>query len=105
MEMDSQIPSKSYYFIFYNFDDNRHDAREYVELITVLFDLPLLTFLCNREEDHRTDPNNPDTDGDGLRDGYEVNVSFTDPLEKQPTKSPSTVSNTMIMCIFWLSSI
>ncbi|MCL2048306.1 MAG: VWA domain-containing protein [Defluviitaleaceae bacterium] len=27
-----------------------------------------------------TDPENPDTDGDGLPDGYEVFVSFTDPL-------------------------
>ena len=26
-----------------------------------------------------TDPHNPDTDGDGLPDGYEVNVSHTDP--------------------------
>jgi uncharacterized protein (DUF1800 family) len=27
-----------------------------------------------------TDPNNPDTDGDGLTDGYEVNTSHTNPL-------------------------
>ncbi|WP_284668648.1 Ig-like domain-containing protein [Myxococcus sp. SDU36] len=28
-----------------------------------------------------TDPNNPDTDGDGLPDGIEVNVAGTDPLD------------------------
>jgi hypothetical protein len=29
-----------------------------------------------------TDPNNPDTDGDGLADGDEINVFFTDPTKK-----------------------
>jgi hypothetical protein len=28
-----------------------------------------------------TNPNNPDTDGDGLTDGYEVNTAHTDPLK------------------------
>jgi len=32
------------------------------------------------EEKFGTDPNNPDTDGDGLKDGEEVNKYFTDPL-------------------------
>lgn len=32
------------------------------------------------EEELGTDPNNPDTDGDGLWDGDEVKVYFTDPL-------------------------
>ena len=27
-----------------------------------------------------TDPHNPDTDGDGVSDGEEVHVHFTDPL-------------------------
>ncbi|MHA2092899.1 MAG: hypothetical protein ACW98K_18800 [Candidatus Kariarchaeaceae archaeon] len=30
--------------------------------------------------DYGTDPNNPDTDGDGLSDGDEVNIHGTDPL-------------------------
>ena len=34
------------------------------------------------EEKIGTDPNNPDTDGDGLKDGEEVNVYTTDPLNK-----------------------
>ena len=38
--------------------------------------------LTNTEEGtHGTDPNNPDTDGDGLTDGNEVNVHHTDPLD------------------------
>jgi outer membrane protein OmpA-like peptidoglycan-associated protein/opacity protein-like surface antigen len=37
--------------------------------------------LTKREEQELgTDPNNPDTDGDGLMDGEEVNKYFTDPL-------------------------
>lgn len=31
------------------------------------------------EQQHGTNPNNPDTDGDGLGDGAEVNVHHTDP--------------------------
>lgn len=39
--------------------------------------------LTNKEERRLgTDPNNPDTDGDGLRDGDEVRVYSTNPLEK-----------------------
>ncbi|MBS1912333.1 MAG: OmpA family protein [Bacteroidetes bacterium] len=39
--------------------------------------------LTNKEERRLgTDPNNPDTDGDGLRDGDEVRVYGTNPLEK-----------------------
>jgi len=41
------------------------------------------------EEEHGTDPNNSDTDGDGLNDGHEVNVSNTNPLQKQPTNAPT----------------
>jgi|GEM_PF-3337855 len=38
--------------------------------------------LTNQEEaDHGTDPKNPDTDGDGLKDGDEVNKYHTDPLD------------------------
>ncbi len=33
------------------------------------------------EEEIGTDPNNPDTDGDGIEDGQEVNVDGTDPLD------------------------
>ncbi|MGD1944832.1 MAG: gliding motility-associated C-terminal domain-containing protein [Croceivirga sp.] len=33
------------------------------------------------EENLGTDPNNPDTDGDGILDGQEVNVDETDPLD------------------------
>lgn len=33
------------------------------------------------EEQHGTDPNNPDTDGDGLTDGAEVNDHHTDPTK------------------------
>ena len=33
-----------------------------------------------QEYQHGTDPRNPDTDGDGLRDGAEVNVYHTNPL-------------------------
>jgi len=33
------------------------------------------------EEELGTDPDNPDTDGDGLSDGEEVNEHGTDPLE------------------------
>jgi outer membrane protein OmpA-like peptidoglycan-associated protein len=37
--------------------------------------------LTKREEEELgTDPNNPDTDGDGLMDGEEVNTYFTNPL-------------------------
>jgi hypothetical protein len=32
------------------------------------------------EVESGTDPNNPDTDGDGLTDGAEVNTTHTDPL-------------------------
>jgi hypothetical protein len=32
-------------------------------------------------DDGETDPKNPDTDGDGLKDGEEVNTYFTDPLD------------------------
>ena len=35
----------------------------------------------DQEEALGTDPLNPDTDGDGLKDGQEVNVYHTDPLE------------------------
>ncbi|MBS1519298.1 MAG: OmpA family protein [Bacteroidetes bacterium] len=35
-----------------------------------------------REEQLGTDPNNPDTDGDGLNDGEEVNTYMTNPLNK-----------------------
>ncbi|MBN8881021.1 MAG: hypothetical protein J0H73_01740, partial [Salana multivorans] len=40
------------------------------------------------EEDHGTDPNNPDTDGDGLSDGDEVK-NGSDPLDaaSQPGSS------------------
>ncbi len=39
--------------------------------------------LTNTEEARlKTDPNNPDTDGDGLRDGFEVNKFKTDPTKK-----------------------
>lgn len=34
----------------------------------------------SEEEELGTDPNNPDTDGDGLMDGEEVNKYFTNPL-------------------------
>ncbi|MCW2847097.1 MAG: hypothetical protein JWR90_1071 [Marmoricola sp.] len=33
------------------------------------------------ELQHGTDPTNPDTDGDGLKDGAEVNIHTTDPTE------------------------
>jgi len=37
--------------------------------------------LTKREEKElKTDPNNPDTDGDGLKDGEEVKTTLTDPL-------------------------
>ena len=32
---------------------------------------------------HGTLPNNPDTDGDGLKDGAEINSTFTSPLVSQ----------------------
>jgi len=35
-----------------------------------------------REEQIGTDPNNPDTDGDGCKDGEEVNTYMTNPLNK-----------------------
>ena len=35
----------------------------------------------DQEEILGTDPNNPDTDGDGILDGQEVNVDQTDPLD------------------------
>lgn len=39
--------------------------------------------LKNRDENkHKTDPYNPDTDGDGLKDGEEVFIHSTDPLNK-----------------------
>lgn len=39
--------------------------------------------LTNREEERiGSDPNNPDTDGDGLRDGDEVHIYHTDPTKK-----------------------
>ena len=37
-----------------------------------------------------TDPNDLDTDGDGLNDGSEVD-SGTNPLQKEPTTSPTKV--------------
>ena len=33
------------------------------------------------ENEYNTDPNNADTDGDDLIDGYEVNTSYTDPSD------------------------
>ncbi|MBI1839570.1 MAG: hypothetical protein HYR88_01810 [Verrucomicrobia bacterium] len=36
-------------------------------------------YLLERENTYPTDPNNPDTDGDGLRDGEEVKSFHTDP--------------------------
>ena len=36
-------------------------------------------FVLERLEANVTDPNDPDSDGDGLNDGYEVNISSTDP--------------------------
>lgn len=38
--------------------------------------------LTSYEEQIGTDPNNPDTDGDGLKDGQEVKTYKTDPLNK-----------------------
>ena len=35
-----------------------------------------------REQDEGTDPENPDTDGDGLTDGQEVNQHGTDPVDQ-----------------------
>ena len=40
---------------------------------------------------HLTNPLVADTDGDGLNDGSEV-VNGTDPLQKEPTTSPTKVS-------------
>ena len=40
---------------------------------------------------HNTDPLNVDSDGDGLSDGNEV-ATGTDPLQKEPTTSPTNVS-------------
>lgn len=40
---------------------------------------------------HNTDPLNEDTDGDGFIDGVEVD-NGTNPLQKEPTKSPTEVS-------------
>ena len=39
---------------------------------------------------HGTDPLQSDTDGDGVNDGDEV-TGGTNPLEKNPTSSPSKV--------------
>lgn len=52
------------------------------------FSFYLLQF---REDELGTDPNNRDTDGDGLEDGYEVNTSNTNPLQKEPTNLPTAV--------------
>ena len=46
---------------------------------------------------HGTDPRMEDTDGDGITDGDEVNGDpQTNPLQKEPTLSPTTVSQSMI---------
>jgi len=34
-----------------------------------------------------TSPTSPDSDGDGLSDWYEINISHTDPLSPQPVPS------------------
>jgi hypothetical protein len=47
-------------------DDDQDDLTNYAELVT-----------------HGTLPNNPDTDGDGLRDGDEINTTSTNPLVSQ----------------------
>ncbi|SED02676.1 hypothetical protein SAMN04489844_3506 [Nocardioides exalbidus] len=44
----------------------------------------------DEETDRGTDPNNPDTDGDGLTDGEEVNRYGTDPLKKDTDKDGLT---------------
>ena len=40
-----------------------------------------------------TDPNNPDTDGDGINDGQEVNVDNTDPLNDCDSKGGTPLAD------------
>jgi hypothetical protein len=45
--------------------------------------------LSNKDEfQTNTDPNNPDSDGDGLADGDEVHVFLTSPLDEHTAKDP-----------------
>ena len=38
-----------------------------------------------------TDPNNPDTDGDGIADTYEINLWYTDPLDSRSFPSENEI--------------
>jgi len=51
-------------------------------------DLDLL--ICRNELEHGTDPNNPDTDGGGVKDGIEV-ARGTDPLDPADDARPSPI--------------
>jgi hypothetical protein len=64
-----------------NWFENRHPGlnRENPSDAALDFDADGLTNL--EEFQHGTDPNNPDTDGDGSSDGYEVHTGHTDPAK------------------------
>jgi len=51
---------------------------------------------------HNTNPLAVDTDGDGLSDGNEV-ATGTDPLQKEPTTSPTNVSFSLCLACFVVS--
>ena len=52
-----------------------------ITVIDCLLDADFDGLEDDEEEAIGTDPNNPDTDGDGIEDGQEVNIDFTDPLD------------------------
>ena len=49
----------------------------------------------NEVDTHETNPNDADTDGDGLSDGDEVDVTETDPLDSTRMTTASTMATRM----------
>ena len=79
------LPLGDYVFVYTTTDAEAPCTNQSVEVtvtvIDCLLDADFDGLNDDIEEEIGTDPNNPDTDGDGIEDGQEVNVDGTDPLD------------------------
>lgn len=83
-------PEKAYYYRVVAVKDGQPSHESSIVLVPVAVDTDLDGLSDEQEAILKTDPKNPDSDGDGLNDGEEVAVYQTSPLLKDTDKDGLT---------------